>query len=41
MFDGTFYEQVESAAMGSQLSPVVTNPFMEAFEERALKSVIL
>ena len=28
-----FYEQVEGAAMGSPLSPVVANLYMEAFEK--------
>ena len=40
-FDSTFFEQVEGAAMGSPLSPVVANLFMEAFEERALESAVL
>ena len=41
MFDSTFFEQVEGAAMGSPLSPVVANLFMEAFEKRALESAVL
>ena len=41
MFDGTFFDQVEEASLGSPLSPIVANPLMEAFEERALKSVAL
>ena len=41
MFNDTFFEQVEGAAMGSPLSPVVANLFMEAFEERALESATL
>jgi len=40
-FDSTFFEQVEGAAMGSPLSLVVANLFMEAFEERALESAVL
>ena len=41
MFGDTFFDQVEGAAMGSPLSPIVANLFMEAFEDRALKSVVL
>ena len=37
MFVGTFFEQVERAAMGSSLSPVVANLFMEAFEKKLWK----
>ena len=32
------YEQVEGIAMGSPLSPVVTNLYMEAFEKSAIES---
>ena len=35
---GKFYEQVEGAAMGSPISPIVANLFMENFEMRALQS---
>ena len=35
-FCESFYEQVEGAAMGSPLSPIVANIFMEDFEIRAL-----
>ena len=35
---GNFYEQVEGAAMGSPISPIVANLFMENFEIRALQS---
>ncbi|XP_071053515.1 uncharacterized protein [Onthophagus taurus] len=34
---GEFYEQFEEAAMGSPLSPVIANFYMELFEEDALK----
>jgi hypothetical protein len=34
-FDGTFYEQVEGAAMGSPLSPVIANLFMELLEDNS------
>jgi hypothetical protein len=33
---GQFYEQRDGVAMGSPLSPIITNFFMEDFEERAL-----
>ena len=33
-----YYEQVEGAAMGSPLSPLVANLFMEHFEQRAIES---
>ena len=35
---GKFFEQVEGAAMGSPISPIVANLFMENFESRALQS---
>ena len=37
-YKGKFYEQVEGAAMGSPISPIVANLFMENFEMRALQS---
>ena len=37
-FLGKFYEQVEGAAMGSPLSPIVANLYMESFEVEALTS---
>ena len=36
-FDGQFYEQMEVVAMGSPLSPVVANFFMEDFEKKAIE----
>ena len=33
-----YYEQVEGAAMGSPISPIVANLYMEDFEARALRS---
>ena len=36
-----FYKQLEGAVMGSPLSPVVANLYMEMFEEKALRSAIL
>jgi hypothetical protein len=32
-YDGQFYEQTDGVAMGSPLSPVIANFFMEDFEE--------
>ena len=37
-FNGKFYEQVEGAAMGSPISPIVANLYMEDFEARAIQS---
>ena len=37
-YRGKFYEQVEGAAMGSPISPIVANLYMENFENRALQS---
>ncbi len=37
-FEGEFYEQTCGVAMGSPLSPVVANLFMEDFESKALAS---
>ena len=41
MFGDTFFNQSEGAAMGSPLSPIVANLFMEAIEERTLESAAL
>ena len=38
LYDGQIYSQVEGAAMGSPVSPIVANLFMEFFEERAINS---
>ena len=37
-FDGQIYSQVEGAAMGSPVSPIVANIFMQWFEETALET---
>ena len=37
-FQDKFYEQVEGTAMGSPVSPIVANLFMEDFERKALAS---
>ena len=36
-FDGQFYEQTDRVAMGSPLSPVTVNFFMEDFEKKAIE----
>ena len=38
LFQGKYYEQVHSAAMGSPISPLIANMFMEEFEAKALQS---
>ena len=40
LFQGQFYEQTEGAAMGSPVSPVVANVYMEVFEYRVLTSAV-
>ena len=37
-FQGRFYEQVKGAAMGSPVSPIVANLYMEYFEQKALST---
>ena len=37
-FQGQFFEQVESAAMGSLVSPIVANLYMEYLEQKALST---
>ena len=39
-FQNRFYEQVEGVPMGSLVSPIVTNLYMECFERKALVSAI-
>ena len=38
-FQDPFYEQVEGAAMGSPVSPIVANLYKEYFEQKALSTV--
>ena len=40
VFQGVFYQQIKGAAMGSPVSPIVANIFMEAFEARALATAV-
>ena len=37
-FQGKYYEQLDGAAMGSPLSPIVGNLYMESFEVEAIRS---
>ena len=41
MFENQFFEQIDGAAMGSPLSPIVANLYMESFERNALLSAKL
>ncbi len=36
VFKGVFYTQIEGAAMGFPVSPIVSNLFLETFESKAL-----
>ena len=38
LFQGKFYEQIQGVAMGSPISPLIANLFMEEFEVKALSS---
>ena len=38
LFQGKYYEQVHGAAMGSPISPLIANLFMEEFEVNALNT---
>ena len=38
MFQGKYFEQVEGAAMGSPISPIVANLYMENFEVEAIRT---
>ena len=38
LFQGKYYEQVQGAAMGSPINPLIANIFMEEFEVKALQS---
>ena len=38
LFQGKFYQQLEGTAMGSPVSPIIANLFMEDLETRALNT---
>ena len=38
-FQNKFYEQVEKVAMGSPVSPIVANLYMEHFKRKALSPI--
>ena len=38
-YDGEYYQQLEGASMGSPVSPIVANLFMEDFKRKALASL--
>ena len=38
VFQEVFYEQTKGAGMGSPISPIVANVFMEAFEKKAIET---
>ena len=40
VFQDTVYEQTKGAAMGSPISPIIANIFMEAFEQRAIAAAL-
>ena len=37
-YQGKYCEQLEGAAMGSPISPIVPNPYMANFEEKAIST---
>ena len=40
VFQEVFYEQTKGADMGSPISPIVANIFMEAFEKKAIETAL-
>ena len=40
IFQGRYHEWTEGAAMGSPLSPIIANLYMEAFEKEAISTVL-
>ena len=36
LYQGQFYQQIHGATMGSPVSPIVCNLYMEDFEEKAI-----
>ena len=41
LFQGQFYEQTKGEALGSPVSPIVANLYMETFENRAITSTVI
>ena len=37
LFQGSIYEEVQEASMGSPISPIVANPYVEDFETKAIR----
>ena len=40
VFQDTYYEQTKEAAMGSSISPIIANIYMEAFEQKAIATAL-
>ena len=40
IFQGRFHEQTEGASMGSPLSPIIANLYMEVFEKQAINTAV-
>ena len=40
LFQGKYFEQTQGAAIGSPVSPVLANLYMESFEDKALSSAV-
>ena len=40
LFQNQYFEQTKGAAMGSPVSPIVANIYMEAFEDRAINTAL-
>ena len=38
IYDGDYYQQKHGAAMGSPVSPIIANIYMESFEQKALST---
>ena len=41
LFQGKYFEQTQGAAMGSPVSPVLANLYMESIEDKALSSAVI
>ena len=40
LFQGHFFEQTKGLALGSPISPIATNLYMESFEHRAISAAM-